>query len=88
MSHNSSGGGRRYIRAHESLLTAGEIEERDRANFWRAFEKLPPKVRELLANAAYDWRPQPFLTRWRRGWTVEQIANAIEGCDSTKARQR
>lgn len=81
---NSSGGGGRYVRAHERLLTAREIERRDRDNYWRAFEKLPPEVRALLANAAYDWAPQPVLTQWRRGRTVADIAMAIQHWDNVR----
>jgi hypothetical protein len=85
MSHNSHGGWR-SIRAHEHLLTALEIERRDQANYWRAFDKLPSEVRALLANAACNWAPQPVLTQWRRGRTVEQIAKAIEHWDAGRRR--
>ena len=83
MSHNSLGGPR-YIRVHERLLTADEIERRDRTNYWRAFDKLPPEVRSLLANAGYNWAPQQALTQWRGGRTVEQIAKAIEHWDKAR----
>lgn len=32
-----------------------------------AFDKLPPLAREALANAAFDYVPQPILTAFRRG---------------------
>ena len=33
----------------------------------RAYEKLPPTLRQALRDAAFNYAPQPILTRWRRG---------------------
>lgn len=32
-----------------------------------AFDKLPPSARHALANANFDWAPQPLVTLWRNG---------------------
>ena len=37
------------------------------ANAMNAFDKLPSEARVALANAAGNWVPQPFLTKYRRG---------------------
>lgn len=36
-------------------------------NAMAAFDKLPSSARAALANAAFQWAPQPFVTDWRRG---------------------
>lgn len=42
-------------------------------NTMAAYDKLPPSARAALANAAFDWAPQPFVTgferrgRWKTG---------------------
>ena len=34
-----------------------------RQNAMKAFDKLPPKARAALANAAFNWAAQPVLTK-------------------------
>ena len=52
MGHNSPGG--------PSYRTTRRLK-------MMAFDKLPPLAREALANAAFDYVPQPILTKFRRG---------------------
>ncbi len=35
-------------------------------NMMAAFDKLPPTARAALANAAFNWAPQPIRTHWNR----------------------
>jgi hypothetical protein len=39
-----------------------------------AYDKLPPRVRLALAGAAFDYVPQPILTKLRRGIFDEDLA--------------
>lgn len=48
-----------------------------RENSLAAFDKLPPSAREALANAAFDWAPQPIVTSWRRGVTGMKTGKEI-----------
>jgi len=53
-------------------------------NSMRAFDKLPASARAALANANYDWAPQPFVTGFeRRGrWkTGKELAEHITSYD-------
>ena len=53
-----------------------------KANMMRAYDKLPRSVRHALANAVFDYVPQPLLTRWRRdGWKAETLVKLIAGWD-------
>lgn len=56
-------------------------------NLMKAFDKLPPDARRALANAAFDWAPQPILRMWRNGAkdykTGPQIASAVAQWDRT-----
>jgi Family of unknown function (DUF6525) len=48
----------------------------------RAYDKLPPVVRRALADAIFDWVPQPFLTDLRRrGYSPEKIVKLIAELD-------
>jgi hypothetical protein len=55
-------------------------------NMMRAFDKLPPSARSALAEAAFNYAPQPILTNWRRGTpgmkTGEQIAQRVREWDA------
>jgi hypothetical protein len=51
-------------------------------NHMKAFDKLPPTLRQALANAVFDWATQPILTLWRRdGLNVKEIAKRIAKWD-------
>jgi Family of unknown function (DUF6525) len=53
-----------------------------RAAVMRAYDKLPPAVRRALADAVFDWVPQPFLKHFRRdGWSPEEIVKLIADLD-------
>jgi hypothetical protein len=55
----------------------------------RAYDKLPPVVRRALADAVFDWVPQPLLTRLRRdGWSPEKIVEEIALWDREELRER
>ena len=41
----------------------------------KAFDKLPPEVRNALANAKENYVPQVFLTKYRRGWSVKKLVD-------------
>jgi uncharacterized protein DUF6525 len=47
----------------------------------RAYEKLPPTLRQALRDAAFNYAPQPILTRWRRGMSVNTLVKQIEESD-------
>jgi hypothetical protein len=51
------------------------------ANLMRAYDKLPPVVRHALANAVFDYVPQPILTHIRRGDSPKKIAKEIARWD-------
>ena len=52
------------------------------ANMMRAYDKLPPTVRKALANAAFNYAPQPVLTRVRRdGWSCGAVIGLIRAWD-------
>lgn len=57
-----------------------------RENTMAAFDKLPPTARAALANAAFDWAPQPIVTQWRRGTkgmkTGQEIAAKVAEWDA------
>jgi hypothetical protein len=44
-----------------------------RANVMRAYDTLPPEVRQALANADHPYAPQVFVTRLRRGRTLGHL---------------
>ena len=54
-------------------------------NAMKAFDKLPPSARKALAEAAFNYAPQPIVTRWRRGQhgyrTGPEIADAVARWD-------
>jgi len=48
------------------------------ARTMKAFDKLPPEVRKLLAESIESWAVQPILTKIRRGYKInweERISN-------------
>jgi len=56
-------------------------------NAMKAFDKLPASARAALANAAYCWAPQPFLTQFERKgrWkTGKELAAYINQIDQTE----
>ena len=61
-----------------------------KANMMRAFDKLPTEVRRALAAAAFNYVPQPLLTRWARGdWKPETLIWLIDYWDQRElARER
>jgi hypothetical protein len=48
-----------------SRTTAG-IHKSTRAENMAAFDKLPPEIRQALANADHNWSARQFLTEWRK----------------------
>lgn len=56
-------------------------------NTMAAYDKLPPSARAALANTAFDWASQPFLTgferrgRWKNG---KELAAYIVNLDCTE----
>jgi hypothetical protein len=55
----------------------------------RAYDKLPPVVRRALADAIFDWVPQPFLTDLRRrGYSPEKIVKLIAELDRKELARR
>jgi Family of unknown function (DUF6525) len=61
-----------------------------KAKMMRAFDKLPTEVRRALADAAFNYVPQPLLTRWARdGWKPETLIWLIDYLDQRElARER
>lgn len=62
-----------------------------RENSMAAFDKLPPTARAALANAAINWAPQPFRTRWMRGLkgyrTGPEIAETVVRIDTAQIKK-
>jgi uncharacterized protein DUF6525 len=44
---------------------------------WRAFDRLPPEVRQALADTHGNWVPQPLVTMMRQGASVESMLRRI-----------
>lgn len=53
----------------------------------RAYDKLPPMVREAVANAAFDWAPQPIVTLLRKGHSPERIVAAVAAWDEKEIKK-
>jgi hypothetical protein len=57
-------------------------------NTMRAYDKLPPAARKALADAAFNWAPQPIVTKWNRGCagykTGPDIARKISEWDADR----
>jgi hypothetical protein len=53
-----------------------------------AFDKLPSTARTAIANSAFNWVPQQYLTRWRRGEhgcrTGKEIAATVTRWDNER----
>jgi hypothetical protein len=48
----------------------------------RAYDRLPPVVRRALADAVFDWAPQPLLSLLQRdGLSPEEVVEEIAGWD-------
>lgn len=59
-------------------------------NSMRAFDKLPRSARAALAEAAFDWATQPFLTAFNRGRfrTGKELAAYIKKIDPDQVAKR
>jgi hypothetical protein len=49
-----------------------------------AFDKLPADVRQALANAAFDYVPQPILTKLKRGSSAHSLIVLIDRWDKNR----
>ncbi|HEY1863087.1 MAG TPA: DUF6525 family protein [Roseiarcus sp.] len=58
-----------------------------RANVMAAFDKLPPEVRQALANADGNYVPQPLLTNLRRGSPLSYVLALVEIWDRERKRK-
>lgn len=48
-----------------------------------AFDRLPQAARRAVANAAFDWATQPFLTEWNKGRiTPPALAQWVQRIDA------
>jgi hypothetical protein len=70
-----------------SLNDPGSYRTTRRAGF-RAFDKLPPVVREALASGLVDWVPQPMLRDYKNGMRPSVIVAWIEYYDKLELEQR
>lgn len=68
MGHNAGLGGRRGYKTTPRLKMA-------------AFDRLPADLREVLANAKFDWAVQPVLTDWRLTRDAPGIKRMIQRAD-------
>lgn len=63
-----------------------------RENSLAAYDKLPPTARLALQQAAFDWAPQPILTRWRNGRkgykTGKDIAARVREWDHKRTKRK
>ncbi|MCI5075675.1 MAG: hypothetical protein MRY80_11625 [Oricola sp.] len=54
----------------------------------KAYDKLPPSVRETMRNALMDWATQPYVTARRRdGIGANQLSDMIMRDDMSAARK-
>lgn len=65
------------------------VNFRTRGEFFDAFDKLPKKVREALANARRDLDPAELAkVAKQRGWSVEEMIAAVEWVDERAVNGR
>jgi hypothetical protein len=67
--------------------SSGSYRSTDQAAM-RAYDKLPPAARKALADAAFNWAPQPIVTKWNRGYvgykTGPDIARKVVEWDADR----
>lgn len=49
-------------------------------NMMKAFDKLPPEIRQALANSNENWVPQPILSIYRRKCERNFPSDAVKYC--------
>ena len=59
-----------------------------RASSMKAFDRLPPEVRQALANAVDDWATQPLLTFLRRDLGPSTVVSLIRRWDRSELAHR
>lgn len=59
----------------------------DRASMMRAYDQLPPAVRELVRNSMNQWACRPILAWFRKGMTVQAILAHLTDADMDWVRK-
>lgn len=59
-------------------ITRSAYRKKDK---WHYLDKLPPRLRQALCNAAYTWDPKWFYDHWNKGKSVDWCINEIKKAD-------